>query len=358
MPVASDGSLPGLSYVIRTKGQPELGISSCGTCHTRVLPDGITIKATQGNFPLARISAYQKRNGIFSDEAVLRRVMFEYHGTPWLKDGPNTKLLEWTVEQFAQASEACPPGVFPNHNGGMLTPARAAELRGIKTRRYMDSTGHMRHRGPSDLMRFSDFHQWGSSYASFGSFRPQTIPEPETEERYSDEQVYALALYIYSLTAPPNPNPPERTMVARGRELFMAAENQCAICHDPRQGYTNNKLTPAVGFVIPTDHPEKEHIMPLSVGTDPTLAMLTRKGTGFYKVPTLLGLWYRGPFEHNGSCATLEDWFDPRRLRDDYVPTGWKGPPGTKTRAVKGHVFGLDLSPDDRRALIEFLRTL
>jgi cytochrome c peroxidase len=98
--------------------------------------------------------------------------------------------------------------------------------------------------------------------------------------------------------------------------------------------------------------------MPLSVGTDPTLAMLTRKGTGFYKVPTLLGLWYRGPFEHNGSCATLEDWFDLRRLRDDYVPTGWQGPPGTKTRAVKGHVFGLDLSPDERKALIAFLRTL
>ena len=55
-------------------------------------------------------------------------------------------------------------------------------------------------------MRFIDFHQWGSYYASFGLFRPQTIPEPETQERYSDEQAYALALYVYSLTVPPNPN--------------------------------------------------------------------------------------------------------------------------------------------------------
>jgi len=76
------------------------------------------------------------------------------------------------------------------------------------------------------------------------------------------------------------------------------------------------------------------------------------------KVPSLLGVWYRGPFEHTGSVATLEDWFDPRRLRDDYVPTGWKGPPGTKTRAVKGHEFGLDLSPAERKALIAFLLTL
>jgi hypothetical protein len=62
-------------------------------------------------------------------------------------------------------------------------------------------------------------------------------------------------------------------------------------------------------------------------------------------------------FEHNGSCAALEDWFDPARLRDDYVPTGFVGY-GVKARAVKGHEFGLDLSADDKRALIAFLKTL
>jgi hypothetical protein len=71
----------------------------------------------------------------------------------------------------------------------------------------------------------------------------------------------------------------------------------------------------------------------------------------YYKVPSLRGVWYRGPFEHNSSVATLEDWFDPRRLRPEYEPTGWKGPPGTKTHAVPGHRFGLNLPPDDRRDL-------
>jgi hypothetical protein len=68
-------------------------------------------------------------------------------------------------------------------------------------------------------------------------------------------------------------------------------------------------------------------------------------------------VWYRGPFEHNGSVATLEDWFDPRRLRDDYVPTGFIGY-GMQTRAVKGHEFGLKLSAADKQALITFLKTL
>ena len=55
--------------------------------------------------------------------------------------------------------------------------------------------------------------------------------------------------------------------------------------------------------------------------------------------------------------ATLEDWFDPRRLRDDYVPTGYRRD-GAASGAVKGHAFGLNLSPDDRSALIAFLKTL
>jgi len=58
-----------------------------------------------------------------------------------------------------------------------------------------------------------------------------------------------------------------------------------------------------------------------------------------------------------GSVATLEDWFDPRRLSNDYVPTGFKGY-GVKTRPVPGHLFGLDLSLEDRKALLAFLRTL
>ena len=95
----------------------------------------------------------------------------------------------------------------------------------------------------------------------------------------------------------------------------------------------------------------------MRVGTDPTLTLTTRRGTGYYKVPSLKGVWYRGPFEHNGSVATLEDWFDPRRLRDDYVPPGFIGH-NRKTRAVKGHEFGLALAAEDKRALIAFLKTL
>ena len=121
--------------------------------------------------------------------------------------------------------------------------------------------------------------------------------------------------------------------------------------------YSNNKLTLAVGFSPPAVMLKDYEIDLASVGTDANLALATRRATGFYKVPSLRGLWYRGMFPHDGSCATLEDWFDPRRLRDDYTPTGFKGY-GVAQRAVPGHNFGLTLSPADKSALIAFLKTL
>jgi hypothetical protein len=50
----------------------------------------------------------------------------------------------------------------------------------------------------------------------------------------------------------------------------------------------------------------------------------------------------------------LEEWFDPARLKEDYVPKGFHLGPGP----IKGHEFGLKLAQDDREALIAFLKTL
>ena len=86
----------------------------------------------------------------------------------------------------------------------------------------------------------------------------------------------------------------------------------------------------------------------------PTLAIETRRGTGFYKVLSLRGVCYRNAFGHGGQAETLEEWFDPARLNDDYVPKGFHMGPGP----IKGHEFGLKLAADDRQALIAFLRSL
>jgi hypothetical protein len=46
----------------------------------------------------------------------------------------------------------------------------------------------------------------------------------------------------------------------------------------------------------------------------------TRRGTGFYKVPSLQGVWFRSALGHGGQAGRLEEWFDPARLKSDYVP--------------------------------------
>jgi CxxC motif-containing protein (DUF1111 family) len=160
-------------------------------------------------------------------------------------------------------------------------------------------------------------------------------------------------LYIYSLHPPSNPNGFDEKAKA-GEKIFQ--REGCVGCHTPPL-YTNNKLTLADGFTPPKDRPSSLDVLPISVGTDVGLALKTRKGTGYYKVPSLKGVWYRGHYLHDGAVASLEEMFDPDRLRNIHVPGGWT-PLGAKTYAIRGHEFGLKLNSMEREQLIAFLRTL
>jgi len=363
-----NGVSPFATYVIRERGRLEVGEVSCAECHSRVMSDGTTIAGAQGNRPIEQVAFL----GLADDAAkakdkdkFLANARHSERGNfaaPWLRPDPNARLAQFSAVEIEALHFAVPAGVFSRQGTSPFSPAKLPDLIGIKERRYLDSSGLVQHRGIGDLMRYAALNQGMDMLARFGDFIPAGTDDVRqspsvfaqfAQARYSDEQLYALALYIYSLTPPLNPN--RRTPVSERGERVFEREG-CAGCHSPPL-YTNNKLIPADGFKVPKDHFGRFDILSLPIGTDSTLTMTTRRGTGYYKVPSLRGVWYRGPLEHNGSVATLEDWFDPRRLRDDYVPTGWKGY-GVKTRAVKGHEFGLQLSAEDRRALIAFLNTL
>lgn len=360
VPLAADGRLPFVNYVIRQKGKLEVGSFACAMCHTRVMPGGTILKGAQGNFPFERAAAHSTRPGLPPSLAhSIRRALW---AVPWLQPDPLDQLDSMSPDQLAAMSEAIPPGVLSRHRASPFYPPHIPDLIAVKDRHYLDATGLQQQRSIADLMRYGALNQGADSLASFNSFISADIPNfknlPDPADpvkvggRYSDQQLYALALYIYSLKPPPNPNKFD-AVAQHGQKVFE--RKGCPICHTPPL-YTSNKLTLAEGFTRPSDAAGKYDILPVSVGTDPNLALNTRRGTGYYKVPSLKGIWYRGMFGHSGWCATLEDWFDPRRLRAYYVPTGFK-PYGSKTYAVKGHPFGLDLSGDDRKALIAFLKT-
>ena len=113
----------------------------------------------------------------------------------------------------------------------------------------------------------------------------------------------------------------------------------------------------APGFKVPEAHLKLYSIEAGSIGTDAKLAMETRRGTGYYRVPSLNGLRYRGPFGHSGSVVELEHWFTPQRLTAEFFPAGFGGLSGPQG-AVPGHEFGLRLGAQDMAALLGYLRTL
>jgi hypothetical protein len=362
IPVTKEGVLPTMHWVVREKGRVELGISSCAMCHTRVMPDGTAIQGAQGNFPDDRSFAWETRISAAraADEAEFladaRAETGRFYLAPWVPLGPNARIQKMTVAEIVAALEAIPPGVCARQGLSLFYPPRIPDLIGVQDRRYFDASGLVRHRSIGDLMRYAALNQGLDYLSEYAGYRPAgELPDPESESRYSDEQLYALALFLYSLEPPANPNP-KNALAARGEEIFFASG--CGGCHTPPL-YTSNQLTPAKGFLVPEDHARRFDVLEISVGTDPNLTRFTRRGTGYYKVPSLKGVWYRGPFGHNGVAATLEDWFDARRIDADYVPTGFRGVEGMgEAVSAGGHEFGLELSAPDKQALIAFLKTL
>jgi hypothetical protein len=327
------------------------------------MPERSIVKGAQGNFPFDRSFALLRvRSAALTakDTEGLRAFLRMLFAVPWLHPDPQERLQQMSIDELVTLYEGIPPGVNDRHRTSPLYPVQVPDLIGVKDRHYLDRTGLQQHRSIADLMRYAALNQGADNLATYAGFVPadipnfRTLPDPNNVGgRYSDEQLYALALYLYSLRPPRNPNKFD-LVSARGQKIFE--REGCPSCHTPPL-YTNNKLTPAAGFKILRDHLKKYDVLPISVGTDPNLTLKTRRGTGYYKVPSLKGVWYRSMFGHSGWCATLEDWFDERRLKDDYIPTGFKGY-GVEHRSVKGHEFGLKLSLEERKALIAFLRTL
>jgi mono/diheme cytochrome c family protein len=215
---------------------------------------------------------------------------------------------------------------------------------------------------------------------------------PREEPTFAD-----IRRYLQTIEAPKYPFPVDAGLAARGQVVFEA---NCAKCHGT--------------YGDGADYPNR--VVPLArIGTDPTLVRgLTPKieqhfreswfsneagpggkpyplkyNTG-YQAPPLDGVWATAPYLHNGSVPTLHALLKsddrPRAFtrsyrteRDDYdvENVGWKiseltdAPRTTSARDARrvydttqpgrsnaGHTFGDGLSDDERRAVVEYLKTL
>jgi DNA-binding beta-propeller fold protein YncE/mono/diheme cytochrome c family protein len=128
---------------------------------------------------------------------------------------------------------------------------------------------------------------------------------------------YLATFLREGLVPPPRTERPLTEEEERGKKLFESPATQCSTCHVPATGYTDRiavslkKLKPPAGFA-----------------EDPNPA---------FKTPSLLFVGGSPPYLHDGRFESLESLLEYNQDRMG------------KTA---------QLSPDDRRALIAFLRTL
>lgn len=193
--------------------------------------------------------------------------------------------------------------------------------------------------------------------------------------------------WAQALQPPPYPFPIEAPLAAQGKVLFS---RHCESCHgrygDAAEYYPN--------LIVSLD----------AVGTDPLYALYFTQRSGLapwynqswfahsepasrlepadgYVAPPLDGIWATAPYLHNGSVPTLDDLLNsplrPRYWRRvggstgyDLAKGGWKYERMKKARGKKtydttlpgygnqGHTFGDRLNEAERKALIEYLKTL
>jgi hypothetical protein len=358
-----DGTAFGPRWIVTAEGV-KLSSPACSACHFTVRTDGsVAFAGPRGPRPPGSPPLIPRGLGVIASGAPLAMQRF-YVGDSVPRAAWRTWTVPWAVDErieslrdveasALQGLAAGDPGVFNRPHGSPYYATKIPDLQILHYSRYLDATGTHRLRGPEDAARYAAFIT-GADPMDFGPHRILTDAQRRVRFRYADEVLYAIGMYLMSLEPPRNPNTAAVESISRGEQVFR--REGCVNCHVP-PNYTSGKLTLAQGWKPPANHPNGEDIENVSVGTDPGLALKTRKGTGFYKVPALRGVWYRPRLLHDASVTSLEEMFDPARTSPEYEPKGWN-PPGVTKRAVPGHVFGLSLNAEDRSALLAFLRSL
>ena len=191
--------------------------------------------------------------------------------------------------------------------------------------------------------------------------------------------------FLYTLQPPKYPKQINDQLAQTGKALF---EDNCSKCHGTygKDVFYPNLLIPE--STIKTDSAlfKANYSKPEMVnwfnnswftkGTNPA-KLVPYEG---YIAPPLDGVWITAPYLHNGSVPTLEALLNSKArpaywTRDfktpeyDYEKIGWKYTAEDKPKkkayntTIKGygnygHYFGDDLTNNERKAVIEYLKTL
>lgn len=244
------------------------------------------------------------------------------------------------------------------------------------------------------------YHDGSTSARSVRSLMQFTLSPVATldqvkklEATFKDVQAFIL-----SLEPPKYPFPIDASLAEQGRVLF---EQRCATCHGTYGAagcYPNRIISLEEIGTDPTrawaiSERAKQHYEATWFGqeVDNQGRKLQYQLPRGYQAPPLDGIWATAPYFHNGSVPTLYHVLNSESRptyftrsfgtsREDYDSqrVGWKveilsGPVDPKAPAIErrrvydttlpgrgngGHTFGDSLSDAERRAVLEYLKTL
>ena len=200
-----------------------------------------------------------------------------------------------------------------------------------------------------------------------------------TDDSLDFDQMSRIVDWLLTLPAPKYPGQIDRALAGQGETIY---DQQCASCHDIG-GPLVGKVTPIAQ--IGTDRnrldsftPQLAHQLDTEVGKGKPWRFRHFRKTHGYANLLLDGLWLRAPYLHNGSVPTLRALLFPDErpavFYSGYDVYDWKdvgfvssGPAAraegfrydTRLRGngSQGHLYGTNLPPAKRLALIEYLKT-
>jgi len=250
--------------------------------------------------------------------------------------------------------------------------------------------------GMSDFMPLWKMTPGGASYhwdglnTDLGEVaRSSALGDGATHKSIALANLERLQRWMIQKAPPRFPYPIDPALAAEGKRVFTAAG--CADCHAP--GGKRFRT------VIPVDEPgletDRHRVDMWTTQARDTYMRYAdgypwafhhfQKSNGYVAVP-LDGLWLRAPYLHNGSVPTLYHLLNPdqrvsRFYRGSDVPDPRRvgfvfQPPRDPARAERflqhtteldttipgngnqGHTYGANLRPEDKDALIEYMKTL
>ena len=228
--------------------------------------------------------------------------------------------------------------------------------------------------------RSGQFLHWnGSSNQLDEDDHMSVYPLNDGPKGFQPESFARVREFLMGIPTPAYPFSIDGAAAERGALVF---EGECASCHE----------SPGVGQVTPqrtvgTDSTflgmwTEDFVVALKGIDDPPFAFPSLRVTdGFVNVP-LDGVWMRAPFLHNGSVPTLRHLLSPAAERPavflrgselyDSVAVGFDWGVATESNGPsnwsvfdtslrgnsnEGHEYGITLSEEAKRDMIEYLKT-